>query len=122
MNTEEDEVDFLPSQVYLGVPPLVGTMRKSEIEGAAALVIATCAVNGDAWQAVTPKLIGELLRGALEAKTEPWASLNRNPFFRPDIRALAASEYGRWTSETEDPSPIELTKKGLFALSRWVRR
>lgn len=111
---------FRPSQVVLAVPPLCGTMGHAEREFAASLIVRACQARGDAWQPIDLKTLGEVLGDDLAAKVEPWASLNRNPFFRPDFRELADGTFGRWTGEPGE-SAIELTPAGVEALRRWVR-
>ena len=110
-------VDFKPSNVVLGIPPLCGTMKKAEIEFAATLYICACRHFGNKWQPLEPKLIGEAIRADLESGTEPLASLNHNPFFRPDMYAFVHSEYVHMTEEHE---PIEFTEAGFEALRKWV--
>jgi hypothetical protein len=112
---------FKPSQVFLNtVPPLTATMGRSEREHAAALLVRTCQVKGDAWQPVTPAMLGEVLRADLGAQVEPWNSLNRNPFFRPDFHDLVAAGFARWGDDTVK-GPLELTELGIESLRRWVR-
>jgi hypothetical protein len=111
---------FKPSQVFLNtVPPLTGTMGRSEREHAAAILVRVCQVKGDAWQAVTPKILGEVLRADLAAQVEPWHSLNANPFFRPDFHELVDAGFARWGED--EGKPIELTELGIESLRRWVR-
>lgn len=110
---------FLPSQVALTVPPLVGTMEAAEREFAACLIVRACQVLGDAWRPIAPRELGEVIRADLEQSREPLASLNRNPFFKPDFWKLADGTYGRWMG-TPGKSAIELTDKGIAALARWV--
>ena len=83
--------DFRPSDVYLGVPPLVGTMGHAEREFAAALIVRACQVNGDAWHPIEPAELGRVIKADIAAGTEPIASLNHNPFFlaRTSVRSSA---------------------------------
>jgi hypothetical protein len=114
-------IDFKPSQVILNaVPPLTATMGRSEREHAAALLVRASQVKGDTWQPVTPAILGEVIRADLDGAVEPWASLNRNPFFRPDFRDLMQAGFARWCAEGKG-APIELTESGVEALRRWVR-
>lgn len=114
--------EYLPSQVDLlgSYPPLVGTLKRTEREIAAALLVRTCQVNGDRWQPVVPRMIGEMLKVDLDAGTEPLASLNNNPFARPDFHELVAEGYATGDL-TVGGSPIELTEKAFEAMRRWVR-
>jgi len=132
---------FKPSQVVLNtlpMPPLVGTMGHAECEHAASLLVLTCATNGDTWAPVTATQVGEAIESAVEAGTEPWSSLSRNPFFRPDFMELVNRGFAQKTSE-ESPDEagvfrkrealppfcrgdtIEFTAKGIEAMGRWVR-
>lgn len=111
---------FLPSEVVLLPPPLVGTMEAAEREAAAALYVRACQVLGDKWQPLSLKQIGEVVDADLKEKNEPLNALSTNPFFRPSVPKLVDGKYGQWTG-TPNESPIELTKKGLYALRRWVR-
>ncbi|MFL5303049.1 MAG: hypothetical protein ACJ79R_22185, partial [Anaeromyxobacteraceae bacterium] len=109
------------SQVVLGVPPLTGTMGHSECEHAAAIIVRVCQVRGDRWQPVSPAMLGEVINTDLDAKAEPFHSLNRNPFFRPDFCELVEKGFARWCgTDGEKGLPIELTEAGIAALRRWV--
>lgn len=112
--------DYLPSQVMLNAsfPPLVATMKRTEREIAAALIVRACQVHGDRWQAVSPKLIGETLQADVAARTEPMASLSSNPFARPDFHSLVAEGYASGDLATH--APLELTEKAFEAMRRWV--
>ncbi len=105
-----------PSDVILTTPPLIGTMGRSEREHAAALLVRCCQVNGDEWQAVSPKMIGDVIESDIEAKTEPVSSWNRNPFFRPDFPDLAKHGF----AVMGDDRALSFTEKGLKALVRWT--
>jgi hypothetical protein len=113
--------DFKPSQVVLAIPPLCGTMGHAEKEFAAAIIVRCCQAKGDKWQPVSPQMFEEVVKEDLDAKTEPFHSLNRNPYFRPSFRELAESKYGRWVAEGGPGCPIELTEEGIEALRRWVK-
>lgn len=104
--------DFKPSDVYLGVPPLVGTMGHAEREFAAALIVRACQVEGDAWHPIGPAELGRVIKADIAAGTEPIASLNQNPFFKPNFYELADGEHGRWVGEP-GKSPLELTAHGI---------
>lgn len=110
---------FLPSAVALVVPPLVGTMGCAEREQAACLIVRACQALGDTWKPIDLEELNGVIKADLEQGHEPLASLNRNPFFKPDLWLLADGTYGRWTG-TPGESPIELTDKGIAALKRWI--
>ena len=115
---------FTPNDVFLNtVPPLTATMGKAEAEAAAAMLVRAMQVRGNAWAVVFPKQIGEVLSADLDGKVEPWASLNGNPFFRPDFDLLIAKGCARWVGdESEGRSRgIEFTPEGIEKLRRWVR-
>lgn len=111
-------VDFKPSWVQLGVPPLTATMDRSEVEHAAACVVRVCQVRGDTWQPVLWSDVLTVFMADVSARREPFVSLVRNPFFRPQADALVLYGYATWVGE---PRAVELTLKGLEALRRWVR-
>jgi len=108
-----------PSQIVLRVPPLTGTMKKTEREVAAALIVRACQVNGDEWKPVDPLELGLVITADINAGTEPLASLNRNPFCRPNFDLLADGTYARWTGEPRK-SAIEFTPAGIEAMKRWA--
>lgn len=113
--------DFAPSQVVLVEPlPLIGTMGRCEREIAAALLVRACQFYGDRWQAIVPKMIGDVLTADMEAKTQPFASLSSNPFARPDFHDLIAEGYATGEPATKG-APLELTEKAFDAMRRWVR-
>jgi hypothetical protein len=114
--------DFKPSHVNLrgSFPPLIGTMKKTEVEMAAALLVRICHLHGDAWAPVAPKDVASTLRTDVEAGHEPFASLAGNPFFRPDMFALCALGFARWLEPENERSPVEFTEQGLEAMRRWV--
>lgn len=109
-------VTFKPSQVVLTVPPLAGTMGRSEREHAAAIIVRVCQVKGDVWRAVTWAEAKEVLKSDLDAGIEPMASLLENPFFKPDVGGLTAAGLA-----SRDGDTTELTEAGIAALARWVK-
>jgi len=114
-------IDFKPSQVVLGVPPLVATMGCAEAEFAAALIVRACHALGNAWQPIAWKQIREVVLSDFDAKREPFASLIQNPFFRPDVHDLVERGCARWTtSDDSGEGSVELTADGLEKLRRWV--
>jgi hypothetical protein len=123
-------VDFKPSQVRIGYPPLVGTMGHAEAEFAAALVVRTLAVKGDVWRPVVWSEIQEVVKADMDGTVdpvtmvrkpvEPIGSLARNPFFMPDIHDTVKRGFARWTGEPN--GPVELTEAGIKVLSKWVTK
>lgn len=108
-----------PSEVALGVVPLIATFGKAEIEYAAAILVRACHALGDEWRAVTWSEIEAVLKSDRTEGREPFASLILNPFFRPDVRALVDKGFARWTGGPG--GPIEFTPVGLVALFRCRR-
>ncbi len=113
-------VDFRPSDVVLAGMPLVDTMGRAEAEAAATLLVRACQSLGDAWQDIEPRAIGEVIKADLAAGREPLASLNRNPFFRPDAHELVRRGFAEWVGEAA--GALRFTPAGLERLRRWVRR
>lgn len=117
------KVMFKPSDISLthSFPPLVDTMRKTEAENAAFLIIRTLVRNGDEWKPIGPKDIGLTIKLDLEEKCEPMTALSRNPFFRPDFRRLVADGFAQWLGNpNEKHCPIEFTEKGIEAFRSYV--
>ena len=115
-------VDFKPSDVNLcdSFPPLVGTMGRTEAELVAALLVRACQVHGDTWQDVAPSALGEVIRQDLEASREPFHSMNRDPFCRPDAHDLVRLGCAEWVG---DPGgTLRFTQKGLDGLRKVVER
>lgn len=110
-------IDFLPSQVHLGAPPLTGTMGKSESEHAAACLVRVCQARGDTWAAHAWATVAKVITEDIEASLEPFASLMRNPFFRPEIGRLVRDEFA-----TIADGALAFTPKGFEALRPWVRK
>jgi len=104
-----------PSEVVLTGVPLCGTMRKAEIEAAAAIIVRACQVKEDRWQALTLQQILDVSRKDFVAKREPFCSWLINPFLRPDFSGLVDGGWARFVGQA-----LELTDKGITALDRWV--
>ena len=113
-------ISFKPSDVVLHVPPLTDTMKKTESEHAAALMVRVCQVRGDMWQEVPWAAVKEVIRADVAAETEPVASLMRNPFFRPMVDRLASDGYVTTTGEPGKIESLKFTEKGLRAISQYV--
>lgn len=115
--------NFKPSQVMLYTPmPLVDTFKRAEHEIAAAIIVRTCQVNGDAWQSVTPSMIRKMLDDDTAAGTNPMASLQTNPFARPDMWGLINAGFAQDIGTPEERR-IEFTPAGFARLEEkgWVR-
>jgi hypothetical protein len=115
-------VDFKPTDVNLcdSFPPLVGTMGRTEAELAAALLVRACQVLGDAWQDVEVRALGAVIRDDLAAKREPFHSMNRNPFCRPDAYDLVQRGCAEWVGEPGQV--LRFTPKGFDGLRKVVER
>lgn len=101
-----------PSEIRLSSPfPLVDTLDRCEREVAAALIVLACQHHGDKWQPITPRMIGEALRVALDQERKPWATLNTNPFARPDFHDLVKAGYA--TGDLENHGPLTLTEQAI---------
>ncbi len=109
---------YKPSEIVLGVPPLVGTMGRAVAEHAAALMVRACVRNGDRWQEMTPPMVGEAMKADADEKIEPTCSLVENPFFRPNMHALVDAGYAEWVDE--ERGPLRFTDKAIEAMRRWV--
>jgi hypothetical protein len=111
---------FKPSDVDLlgSFPPLCATMGHTEAELAAAILVHACRVRGDEWKPHTLPELGEVLGEALDAGVEPFASMNGNPFCKPDLRDLADRGFAVWS---EGHLAIALTEAGIERLRRWVK-
>lgn len=109
-----------PSEVVLfrSVLPLIATFGRAELEFAAALIVRGCVRNGDRWQSLSPREIGQAMKADAEPG-EPWETLQRNPFLpQPDFHGLVERGFARFGEETPDgeAAPIELTERGLEVL------
>lgn len=113
-------IDFKPSQVVLIVPPLVATMGRAESEHAAALLVFACATKDDTWGPIEPQEMSKIILTAIKEQREPWHSLNRNPFFKPDFYELVSKGFARWTAE--EGKALAFTDDGIERLRPWVRR
>lgn len=114
-----DETNFAPGDVVLAPVPLVGTMGRTEVEHAAAILVRVCQVRG-AWGAVTTGDVREVGLADVAAG-QPLASMWTNPFLRPEFGGLVERGFARWHGEPFK-SPLELTDEGRARLGRWVRR
>ena len=104
-----------PSQVQLwrSFLPLVGAFGRAELEMAAAVIVLTCKRNGDDWQAVRLRQLGETLKVELEEGC--LKHLAQSPFVPlPDFRGLVAGGFAECTFETD--APIALAESALKIL------
>lgn len=91
--------NYLPSDILLTTPPLIGTMKKAEIEHAATLYICACKYYNDKWEALSQQEIAKAIRYYIDNKIEPIHSCGTNPFFRPCFYSLIHSEFGQKTND-----------------------
>lgn len=111
------KVDFMPGDVVLHPLPLVGTMGRSELEVAAAMLVFALKAKGIGWQ---PILMGEVLRAIMDhLPNEPVASWASNPFLRPDFLGLESQGFVR---RADHPDSIVFTLRGIEALRPHVKR
>lgn len=110
---------FKPSQVEILPSPLIATMGRAETESAAALIVHTCAANGDAWQAVSTDMVVRAVRDAGPDSTI--GQIVRNPFLAPDFVGLVAAGFAT-RSAVDGATSYALTENGIARLGRWVRR
>lgn len=112
---------FKPSDVVLTTPPLGGTMRKTEIETAAGLVVFALAHAGDTWRPLPALELAAVLETAIAQQCEePLKSWARNPFMRPDFRGLIDAGFAVETGEA-GAKVLELTDRAFEVMKRWVR-
>jgi hypothetical protein len=90
------------------------------------MLVAASVAGGDAWSPQSPQDIGRWLELALS--TEPWKSLNRNPFVpEPDFHALVDGGWARWIDKPIESrsgaKPIEFTDAGYARMIEkgWVQ-
>jgi hypothetical protein len=103
--------DIKPSEVDLTVPHFVACAGRAEREFALGLYVRACQARGDAWQSLTPRDTGEVLRADRLAK--------RDPYWFPDFPDLVEAGYARWLGEGKG-APLELTDLGFRAIEKWV--
>lgn len=103
--------DFKPSDVVLGHPPLIGTMGRSEVECAVAIVIRCLALEGDTWT-----MSEEAMVAAFDENDAYLSSLQRNPFLQPDF---FAAEKAGYLAKVE--GGVTVTEKGRDAVRTFVR-
>jgi hypothetical protein len=115
------ELDFLPSDVTLGSPPLVGTMQSADVEHAAAVVIACLKIAGNTWAPIRAKEMGRIIRESADAEVSPFAIWVKNPFFSADMGRLIREGYATKSGPPGDES-VELTPMAIEAVRPWVRR
>ena len=114
-------VSFKPKDITLSTPlPLANSdMRKVEREFAAALIVRALQKADNEWKPIALKLIQDSYNEDVRAKLEPWASIERNPFYRPDF--VGSIEFGLIESGTIDGmTHLVFTEKGLQALSKFA--
>lgn len=113
-------IDFRPEDVFINtVPPLVGTLGKSGVESAAALIIRACQVNGNEWKGVDLASLKAIIDKDVDNNVEPLKSMCMNPFIKPDFRELVARGFAKWEGMPGE-SALALTDAGLEKLRRYV--
>lgn len=109
---------FKPSQVEIHTVVRADTIGNTRLAGAAALIVRVCQARGDAWQGVTYAMVREVIDEDIEAKREPFASLVRSQFFRPDVVGLGLAGFTRCGIAD---GKATFTEKGFAALAKHVR-
>ena len=100
--------------------PYVGTFRKSEREIAAALFVAACRANGDVWQSIEPRKIGQVIMAHAESGDPPtWISVMQIGI-RPDFHGLVDDGFLAWDGPEGKGRPLVATEKFFEALKRWA--
>lgn len=112
-------VDFTPDEIRILSIPLMATMRKSEVEFAAACVVRALQLDGGSWRIIRLKEISRLMTIERDRGAEPVAGWFKNPFFDPDFASLGSGEFA-CLSGPEDDQAIEFTAAGIAAMRRWV--
>ena len=107
-----------PSEISLRrtYPPLADTLGKSEFETMAAVLVRACEVHGDRWQPLSPEQVAKVIAADVEAKRNPIASMNENPFLRPDLPGLVASGHAHWVGGAFER--VELTEDAFRLLAK----
>lgn len=78
-----------PSDINLGsFPPLTNTFGKTEAELAAALMVHTLHIAGDAFRPLSWSEVVDTITAEVAANRGPWAKLMANPMFRPSLPEL----------------------------------
>ena len=114
------EINFKPSDVVLCAPlPLIDTFERAVAEHAAAMIVRALARSKNEWRVITPQEVGAEIKADIEEDKEPFASLNKNPFFRSDFFMLVKLGYAEW--ENVEGKALKFTDKGIEALRKWVR-
>ena len=109
-----------PSEIMIGVPPLTGTLGRSEREAAAEAIVMTLARGGNEWRPVNPREVAQMVRADLAEN--PNHSLWNNPFIRPDYHDLVKHGFARWTNGEPPRCDIELTEEAIGRLQKWRRK
>jgi hypothetical protein len=105
-----------PMRLLTQMPPLTGTLDKSEVEMAAALILFAHHVSGREWSASVPaKELGKVVEEHGDKPPLKWWITN--PFLRPDFAELV--ERG-WAvkQETPDGDVLTLTPAALERVAK----
>ena len=109
---------FNPSEVALyGATPLTAAFGRSELEHAAAMIVRTCQVLGDKWQAVTSDDVNIVFKDDIDNGRSPFCLWMRNPFFKPDFYDLVERGYAH--VENVQTRAVGLTEAGIERLRVW---
>ena len=106
-----------PSDVVLwrSIMPLVDTLGHVEEEIAAAILVRACVANGDVWQPIDLRALGDSFSADI-AVEGPWKQLARNPFTpSPSFSGLVKRGFAEWGGEP-GMSPLSFTELGLVRL------
>lgn len=120
MSEETKPEEFKPSDVFFADVPLVGSMRKSELEYTAALLVRVMYLSGNTWRPLSWSDIEAALKHDLEKDVRPFSLWMRNPFVTVDFHMLGSSPYAVF--KDEGGATIEFSPEGLAVLRRWVPR
>lgn len=97
-----------PTDIYLGLPPLVGTFGRSELEHAAAVLVMAMQLR-DVWEPITWEDV--------EKAIEKDPTFAKNPFFKPSFFDLIAGGYAVMVDDS-----MSFTKAGLERLENYMKR
>lgn len=90
---------YRPSTLDVSRGQFSATLGKAELEQGAALLARVCAVLGDRWEPHTFEEVAEVFGRDVLNGVAPWHRLVTNPFWRPDLRALAERGFATITEQ-----------------------
>lgn len=113
---------FKPSELPLALSTIADTFGRAESEYAALILIGALRLRDDAFGPISWTEAGKLVIAEAKAGREPWASFAANPFFRPQIAELVATQRhpdgSQFHFATMTDGVVEFTAIGLAALRR----